>query len=145
MTGGVETVQKKRNGVGVAADLAAWLDKKCRTEGLSYRQAAAKAKLSHATIAAIRKGSKPSGATIVKLAKAFSPEGTNQYGMLEDYLLGLCGFRSRRPETVLNEQLARLLDKLSKLDEKRLGLIEYFVDFSATLGDGSQAWRDRNL
>lgn len=127
-----------------ASDMAAWLEQRCRAERLSYRQAAAKAGLSHTTIATIRTGMRPSAATIVKLAKAFSAEGPNHKGVLEDHLLSLCGYRSSRPEVTQSEPLARLLDKLSQFDEEKLKLIEYFVDFSATLGDGTKPWSDRN-
>jgi len=142
----VKVLEKKAPGSakpGVPG-LAAWLEQRCRVEGLSYRQAAAKAGISHATIAQIRNGTRPSAATIVKLAKAFSDGGSNQTGVLEDHLLGLCGYRSHRQEEVtLSEPLARLLDKLTRCDGKRLELIEYFVDFSATLGNGKKPWRDQ--
>ncbi len=127
-----------------APTLAGWLEQRCRAEGLSYRRAAAKAGISHATIAAIKNGARPSAATIVKLAKAFSADGPKQKAVLEDYLLGLCGYRSSRPEVPLSEPLARLLDKLAQFDEERLKLIEYFVDFSATLGNGHNPWRDQS-
>jgi transcriptional regulator with XRE-family HTH domain len=127
-----------------AINLATWLEQRCREEGLSYRQAAAKAGISHASIAGIRKGARPSAATIVKLARAFADEGSNQKVVLEDYLLGLCGYRSTRPEITRSEPLARLMDKLSQCDAERLKLIEYFVDFSATLGDGKKPWRNQN-
>lgn len=140
----VSEVEKLGHGNLRVPELATWLEKRCRAERLSYRQAAAKAGLSHATIAAIRKGARPSAATIVKLAKAFSDDGPNQKGVLEDHLLSLCGYRSSRPEVTLNEPLARVLDKLSNFDEEKLKLIEYFIDFSATLGNGDQPWRDQN-
>lgn len=128
-----------------APNLATWLEQRCREEKLSYRKAATKAGISHATIAQIRKGTRPSAAIVVKLAKAFSNGGSNQKGVLEDYLLGLCGYRSHRQEEVsFSEPVARLLDKLVRCDPRRLELIEYFVDFSATLGNGQKPWKGRN-
>lgn len=124
--------------------LAKWLEQRCHDEGLSYRQAAAKTGVSHATIATIRKGIRPSADTIVKLARAFSEGGQHQTAILEDYLLVLCGYRSHQQEAEFSEPLARLLDKLMKCDEKELELIEYFVDFSATLGNGHKSWKGRS-
>ncbi|MBA7527636.1 hypothetical protein ES705_19812 [subsurface metagenome] len=118
-----------------APTLAAWLEERCRVERLSYRQAAAKAMVSHATISAIRKGARPSAAIIVKLAKAFSADGSNQRGVLEDHLLGLCGYRSERSEIKLSEPLARLLDRLSQFDDEQLNAIEHIIEFSARLGN----------
>lgn len=124
--------------------LAAWLEKRCQAEGLSFRQAATKTGISHATIASIIKGVRPSAATVVKLAKAFGSNGQNHVAELEDELLGLCGYRSAVPEIKVSEPLARLLDKLSECDEERLKLIESFVDFSATLGNGQKTWRNQS-
>lgn len=124
-----------------ASELSDWLRQRCQAEGLSYRQVAARAKVSHTTISTILKGKRPSATTLVKLAKAFSGEGQNQKGMLEDYLLVLGGYRSKRPEVALKEPLARVLDKLSQFDEAELGVVEHFVDFFATLGNGAKSWK----
>jgi len=129
---------------GEPATLAAWLEKRCRDEKLSYRQAANKTGVSHATIATIRRGTRPSAATIVKLADTFGDSGRNRRAALEDYLLTLCGYRSGNQEVKSNEPLARLLDKLSHFDEEKLKLVEAFVDFSATLGNGSKPWINQN-
>ncbi len=134
------------SGKGEPATLAKWLEKRCKDEKLSYRQAASKAHISHATVATIRKGTRPSAATIVKLAEAFGNNGKNQRSALEDYLLTLCGYRSGNQAAKSTEPLARLLDRLSHFDEEKLKLVEAFVDFSATLGngDGNRPWRDQN-
>ncbi len=125
------------SGKGELATLAAWLEKRCKDEKLSYRQAAIKTGVSHATIASIRKGLRPSASTVVKLAEAFGNSGKNQRSALEDYLLTLCGYRSGNHEVKNGEPLARILDKLSHFDEEKLKLVEAFVDFSATLGNGN--------
>jgi transcriptional regulator with XRE-family HTH domain len=125
--------------------LAKWLEERCRKEGLSSRQAAAKVGVSHATIASIKKGIRPSYATIMKLANAFSNNGEHQRAALENHLLNLCGYRSGNvTEVKSSEPLARLMDKLSKLDEGRLKVVESFVDFSATLGNGNSPCGDQS-
>lgn len=138
--------EKKISGSGKmeTANLAIWLAQRCRDEKLSYRQAATKAGVSHATIAAIQNGTRPSAATIVKLAGAFSAEGQHQKGVLEDYLLGLCGYRSSRPEATRSEPIAMLMDKLGRLNEENIQFVESFVDFTATLGNG-HIWGDQRL
>lgn len=142
----VSGIQKEEVGLGKGepATLAAWLERRCKDERLSYRQAAKNTGVSHATIAAIRKGVRPSAATVVKLAKGFGDNGKNQRAALEDYLLTLCGYRSGNQEVKSSELLAKLLDKLSNFDEEKLKLVEAFVDFSATLGNGNIAWRNQN-
>lgn len=135
MTMALEAKKTLGSGSREAPNLAGWLEERCRAERLSYRQAAAKAGVSHATIAAIRKGTRPSAGTIVKLAKAFSADGSNQKGALEDHLLGLCGYRSERAEIKLSEPLARLLDRLSQFDDEQLNAIEHIIEFSAKLGN----------
>lgn len=110
-------------------NLGGWLGKKCKEERLSYRKAAEKAGLSHATIADIIGGNRPSATTIKKLAGAFCGNGEHQRAALEDFLLSLCGYRSERKEGELSEPLARLMDKLSEFSEAQLELMERFADF----------------
>ncbi len=111
-----------------ASRLGEWLKAKCDEEGLSLRQVAEKAGVSHQTIAGLINGKKALPQTIKKLAKAF---GNNHHQMiaLEDKLLSLAGYRTERPEEALSEPLARLLDKLNDLDVAQLGIVEQFADF----------------
>lgn len=125
------------SGSTAAPNLAAWLEKRCKDEKLSYRRAAAKASISHATIAAIRRGNRPSAAIIVKLANAFSDSGKCQRGALEDFLLSLCGYRSKQDEVGVSEPLGRLIDKTRHFNEAQLKIIEQFADFVAKAGDSS--------
>jgi len=115
---------------GQGEGLAVWLEERCKKEGLSLRQAARKTGLSHATIADILKGVHPSPETIRKLAEAFSESGDHHRLALEDKLLILVGYRSERPkEKELTEPMARLLDKLSELNEPQLKIMGRFADF----------------
>jgi len=109
--------------------LGYWLRERCQADGLSLRKAAAKAGVSHATISDIINGGRPSAATAVKLAKAFSGNGQHQKASLEDFLLTLCGYRSDRAEGRLREPLARLIDKLSEFSDAQLEIMEHFSDF----------------
>jgi len=118
-------------GTGSKNAFAKWLEQRCLDEGLSLRKTAAKADLSHATVADIINGGRPSADTIRKLAAAFSGNGRHQKVALEDYLLILCGYRSARMEGELSEPLARLMDKLSQLNDEQLRIVEQFIDFAA--------------
>jgi transcriptional regulator with XRE-family HTH domain len=120
-----------------AKTMSDWLDLICRENHLSLRQAADRSGLSHSTLASIKKGTRPTAATISKLAAAFSNDGPNQRATLEDRLLTLCGYRSS-PEVKQSEPLARLVDKLSRFSDGQLIIMENIVDFCATLGD--QPW-----
>ena len=115
-------MEEQGNGLGK------WLKVKCDEERLSLRQVAAKAEVSHQTIAGIMNGKKALPQTIKKLAKAF---GNNHHQIiaLEDKLLSLAGYRTERPEEALSEPLGRLLDKLNGLDVDQLGIVEQFTDF----------------
>ena len=64
-----------------------WLEERCQEERLSYRQAAARAGLSHSTIAKAFNGARPAADTIKRLAAAFSNDSPRQRVTLEDYLL----------------------------------------------------------
>ena len=109
--------------------LGLWLAERCRKEGLSLRQAAAKTGLSHATIDDIIKGGGASAETIRKLAQGFGGDGREMLA-LEDKLLVLSGHRSERPEGEdLSEPVARLLDRLSQFNEPQLKLMERFAEF----------------
>lgn len=112
--------------------LKEWLEEKCQSERLSLRKAGIKASLSHATIADIMKGARPSVETIKKLAVAFGGDGHRQALAVEDKLLTLCGFRSERPEEV-SEPLACLLDKLSEFTESQLKVMERFAEFLSAM------------
>ena len=114
--------------------LGAWLEKKCQEEHLSYRKVGEKAGVSHATIADIIKGNRPSAATVKKLAEAFSGDGGHQRVALEDFLLSLCGYRSEGEEGEISEPLARLMDKLSGFSETQLEIMERFADFVTKIG-----------
>ena len=117
------------------SSLGYWLRERCQAEGLSLRKAAARAGVSHATISDIISGGRPSAATVVKLAKAFSGNGQHQKAALEDFLLSLCGYRSDRAEGRLREPLARLMDKLSEFSDAQLEIMEHFADFVTKSGD----------
>ena len=133
---------RQGNGKDEPAALSKWLEQRCRDERLSFRQAAKKVGVSHATIAAIRKGTRPSAATVVKLVEAFGNDGKNQRAALEDHLLGLCGYRSERTDPAISEPLARLLDRLSRFSDEQLEAIEHIIDFSVSLG--KQPWKGQN-
>ena len=111
-----------------ASRLGEWLKAKCDEEGLSLRQVAEKAGVSHQTIAGLINGKKALPQTIKKLAKAF---GNNHHQMiaLEDKLLSLAGYRTERPEEALSEPLARLLDKLGEFSDSQLVIMEQFAHF----------------
>ena len=114
--------------------LSGWLQDRCQKEGLSLRQASMRTGLSHATIADIIKGTRPSPETIRKLAQAFSQSGDHHRLALEDKLLVLAGFRSERPEEKdVTEPMARLLDQISEFDEARLKIMSRFADFIAAM------------
>jgi len=109
--------------------LGKWVEETCKQERLSLRQAASKTGLSHATIDDIRKGGGASAETIRKLAQAFGGDGREMLA-LEDKLLNLSGYRSERPEGEdLSEPMARLLDRLSGLNEPQLKIVERFAEF----------------
>jgi len=110
--------------------LGRWLKERCRKEHLSLRQVATKTGLSHTTIGDIIKGTRASPDTIRKLAEAFNESGDHHRLALEDKLLTLAGYRSKRPEgKELTEPMARLLDKLSEFNEPQLRIMERFCNF----------------
>lgn len=115
--------------------LGQWLAEMCQKEGLSLRQAAAKTNLSHATIADIIKGTRPSPETIKKLAQAFSGDGSHERPALESHLFDLAGFRTPGPEGELSPPLARLVDKLSQFNEAQLKVMSHFADFVSETRD----------
>lgn len=114
--------------------VAQWLEERCQLEHLSNRQAAARTGMSHATIADIRRGGRPSTETIRKLAIAFGGDG--ELGLaLEDRLLVLAGYRTPRPEgEEPSESMAELMDKLAKFDDQQLNVMSKFADFVTGLG-----------
>ncbi|GAJ04878.1 unnamed protein product, partial [marine sediment metagenome] len=108
--------------------LGQWLEERLQREHLSGRQAAARIGLSHATIADIRKGGRPSPETIRKLAQGFG--GDDKQGLaVEDRLLVLAGYRTERPEGELSESMAELMDRIRKFDEPQLKIMTRFADF----------------
>lgn len=110
--------------------LGSWLEERCKTKGLSLRQASIKIGISHATVADIINGSRACPETIRKLAKAFSQGGDHHRLVLEDELLVLAGFRSaRRAGKGPSESMSILLDKLSKMSEPQLKIVGRFCDF----------------
>ena len=112
--------------------LGEWLKQVCQKQGLSLRQAAEKAGLSHATIGDIMNGTRPFPETIRKLAQAFGGDGTQQKLALEDHLLVLAGYRTPRPQgQELSQPLARLIDRLSEFSEPQIKIIGRFADFLA--------------
>jgi len=113
--------------------LGSWLAERCQQESLSLRQAAAKTGISHATVADIIKGGRPSPETVKKLAGAFAGNGDHEKMALEDELLVLAGYRSERPEVQLSLPMAQLLDKLSKFNVRQLKVMGHFADFVAGL------------
>jgi len=117
-----------------AAGLGCWLKERCQREGMSLRQASIKTGLSHTCIADLISGVRPSPESIRKLALAFSGSGDHQRQALEDELLVLAGYRTRRPEgRELNEPLAQLLDAASGLTERQTRLLIYLAEFLAEL------------
>ena len=110
--------------------ISQWLKEKCRKEHLSLRQVAARTGLSHATIADIRKGTRPSPQTVRKLAWSFSESGGHQRLVLEDKLLVLAGYRSERPEgEELSESMAELMDKVREFSEPQIEVMLRFAEF----------------
>ena len=114
--------------------LSQWLKDRCKVEGLSMRQAAARTGLSHATIADIINGaSVPSPETIKRLAHAFGGDG-NERLALEDSLLILAGYRTQRPDGQdLSQPLARLMDKVANFSEPQLKLMARFAEYLTDL------------
>lgn len=110
------------------AELGQWLRDVCGRERLSLRQAGVRTGLSHATIRDIINGSQTTPETIKKLAAAFG-NGENQKLALEDKLLVLAGYRSRRSDGDLSEPMARFLDQVQLLSEPELKMLTRFVDF----------------
>ena len=105
-----------------------WLRTRCQEEGLSLRQAAKRTGLSHATIADIGNGGKPSPESLLRLAKAFGGDG-NLKMAIEEKLLTLAGYRTPRPGGEANELVAQLLDKLTGLSPSKMEMVGHFIDF----------------
>lgn len=119
---------------GKINSLGLWLEEKCKSEGLSLRQAAAKTGLSHSTLANIRQGNtKVRGETIKKLARYFSGDGTRKRLVLEDRLLVLAGYRTERPEDGPSEPMARLMDTVSQFSKQQFKIIAHFAEFLAEM------------
>ncbi len=119
------------NGNGNA--LGNWLKDRCQQEHLSLRQAATKANLSHATISDIINGGRPSAATIVKLAEAFS-NGDSHKEELKDQLLSLVGYRGERIKGEMSDAVARVVEKLNHVSPDQLEVIESLASFVTESG-----------
>ena len=118
---------------GPPTPLGDWLKETCSRHGLSLRQVAARTNLSHGTIAGIIKGANPSAETIRKLAECFAGKGYEKLA-LEDKLLVLAGYRTKRPKGQnLSQALARLMDRASQLCEPQLRLMLRFAEFLADI------------
>lgn len=121
-------MERQTSGVGE------WLQETCHREGLSLRQAGAKAGLSHGTIEGVIGGCSPSPHTITKLARAFG--GNGQQGLaLEDSLLILAGHRTERPSD-MSQALGRLIDMVANFDEAKLKLIADFTEYLTRMEQG---------
>jgi len=118
---------------GKINSLGSWLEEKCKSEGLSLRQAATKTGLSHSTFAHIVKGNtRVSGETVQKLARYFGGDGTRRL-VLEDQVLVLAGYRTERPEDEPSEPMARLMDILSQFSKQQLKIMACFAEFLAEI------------
>lgn len=109
--------------------LGQWLEKKCRAQHLSLRQAGIKTGVSHATIADIFKGTQPLPKTIQKLAIAFGEVGNNDRQELENQLFVLAGYRTPQPEEELSEPVTQLMNKVNKFSEPQIKMMTRFADF----------------
>ena len=111
--------------------LADWLTGVCQEAGLtSLRQTSLKTGLSHATIADILSGNRPSPETIRKLAGTLSHDGINEKIALEDHLLVMAGYRTPRPEgEEPSPLLSRLMDTLAQFDDPQIRLVAHFAEF----------------
>lgn len=114
-------------------NIGQWLQERCMAEHLSFREAATKTGLSHATIRDAIYVGHPSPQTIIKLAQAFA-NGTKEQLALEDYLLVLAGHRTPRPDEGFNEPLAQLLDAVRGFNEPRLKLMKDVANFIVEIG-----------
>lgn len=118
-------MEKRTSGVGE------WLKETCQREGLSLRQAGAKAGLSHGTLEGIIKGVSPAPDTIKKLARAFAGDGQEALA-LEDSLLILAGYRTERPGD-MSQPLGQLADLVATFDEAKLKLMADFAKYLMTM------------
>lgn len=113
--------------MGKASSIGEWLREVCQREGLSLRQAGAKAGLSHGTIEGIIRGTMPAPETIKRLARAFGGHGREGLA-LEDNLLVLAGYRTPRPDD-MSLPLARLMDRVADFDEEKVKVMEDFAGY----------------
>jgi len=107
-----------------------WLTVRMGKEKLSLREAAEMAGVSHSTIAGLLKGVSPTPETIKKLAKAFSNDGEKSWMAMEDELLVMAGYRTKRDdEGEMSTSLARLMDEVAGFSEPQLRLMAEFAKF----------------
>jgi len=109
--------------------LGLWLEARCRSQKLSLREAAELTGLSHTTIKDVISGMRPSAETLRKLAHGFGGNGKHKRSALEDQLFTLAGFKTAVGEEKPSEAMGELLDKLTRMDDRRLKLMTHFVDF----------------
>ena len=68
-----------------------------------------------------------------RLAQAFGEDG-NEKLALEDSLLILAGYRTKRPNGQdISEPMARLMDKVADFDEDQLKLMAQFAEYLANM------------
>jgi len=111
----------------IRGTVAQWLHERCQEGSLSVRDVAAKAGLSHSTVADIKNGAHPSAETLSKLVKAFSGDD-HEKTALEDHLFILAGYRTARPGEP-SPALGELMDKLNKFSTEQLKVMKHFADF----------------
>ena len=110
--------------------LGQWLQQECQEEKLSLREAGKRASLSHSTIQSIINGGHPSLETVTKLAEAFGGDGENERAALEDELLFLAGWRTRRQPEIA-QPLAQLMDIAKDFSEPQLRVLSAFAIYLA--------------
>ena len=105
-----------------------WLKEKCNQERLSLREAGKRTGLSHSTIQAVMKGSRPSLETVGKLAKVFGWNGENERAVLEGELFSLAGWPTK-PELGITQ--AQLIDAVKDFSEAQLKVVLAFATYLA--------------
>lgn len=112
--------------------VAQWLHERCQEGSLSVRDVAAKAGLSHSTVADIKNGTHPSAETLSKLVKAFSGDGHERVA-LENHLFILAGYRTPLPGEEPSQALGEIIDMLSKFSAEQLKVMKHLADFISSL------------
>lgn len=115
--------------MGNSHGLGVWLEERCRSRGLSLREAASITGLSHTTIKGVMSGLRPSAETLRKLAQGFGGDGQHKRSVLEDQLFTMAGYKTSVDGEKMSEAMGELIDKLSGMDDRQLKLMSHFVDF----------------